>query len=51
MEYKEIYNKHITAMTKELLDAGAPLPKVLETAKFMCLAAKTYLKGETKCTK
>ena len=50
MEYKEICNEHITAMTKELLNAGAPLPKVLETAKFMCLVAKMHL-GETKCTK
>ena len=50
MKYKEICNKHITAMAKELLDAGAPLPEVLETAKFMCLVIKKHL-GGTKCTK
>ncbi len=42
MDYKEICNKHITAMAKELLDAGAPLPEVLETAKFMCLVIKKH---------
>lgn len=53
MEYKEICeicNKHITAMAKELLNAGVPLPKVLETAKFMCLVIKKHL-GDEKCTK
>ena len=46
MDYKKICNKYITAMTMELLDAGAPLSKVLETAKFMCIVAKIHLGDE-----